>query len=149
MEERGRASKIERMNQRLYAISSFLAIAVLGLGIAVFSNYRMLEKMEDYIAGKGIDQINAEENTREVVAIPKVEHNKEITTEKAIDKVKNVVENLPKYYTVQSGDTLSSISFKMYNSVGYVAELMEANGLNETDQIHEGDKIMIPTIKQE
>lgn len=148
MEERGKASKLERMNQRLYALCSFLAIAVLGLGIAVFSNYQMLGKMENYLAEKGVDQINAEAETKEVVAIPKTEHKKEITTERAIYKVKNAVENLPKYYTVQNGDTLSSISFKMYNSVGYVAELMEANGLDEADQIHEGDKIMIPTIKQ-
>ena len=43
---------------------------------------------------------------------------------------------------------MSSISFKMYNSVGYVAELMEANGLGEADDIHEGDQIMIPTVKK-
>ena len=55
--------------------------------------------------------------------------------------------NLPKYYTVQNGDTLSSISFKMYNSVGYVAELMEANELGEADDIREGDQIVIPPIK--
>ena len=72
---------------------------------------------------------------------------KEITTEVSLGRVKNAVENLPKYYTVQNGDTLSSISFKMYNSVGYVEKLMEANGLNEDDQIHEGDKIVIPTIR--
>lgn len=147
MEERGKASRIERMNQRLYAICSCLAIAVLGLGIAVFSNYQMLGKMESYLTEKGLDQISAEAETKEVVAIASTEQRKEISTEKNINKVKNAVENLPKYYTVQNGDTLSSISFKMYNSVGYVAELMEANGISEADQIHEGDKIVIPTIK--
>lgn len=147
MEERGKASRIERMNQRLYAICSCLAIAVLGLGIAVFSNYQMLGKMESYLTEKGLDQISAEAETKEVVAIASTEQRKEISTEKNINKVKNAIENLPKYYTVQNGDTLSSISFKMYNSVGYVAELMEANGISEADQIHEGDKIVIPTIK--
>lgn len=53
---------------------------------------------------------------------------------------------ITRYYTVQDGDTLSSISFKMYDSVGYVAELMEANGLEEADAIHEGDRILVPSI---
>ena len=147
MEERGRASRIERMSRRLYALCSCLAIAVLGLGIAVFSNYKMLDKMESYIVEKDMEKIVAEEKTEAVVTIAKTEQKKEIPTEHSINKVKNAVENLPKYYTVQNGDTLSSISFKMYNSVGYVSELMEANGLNEADEIHEGDEIMIPTIK--
>ena len=62
--------------------------------------------------------------------------------------MRSAASNLPKYYTVQNGDTLSSISFKMYNSVGYVAELMEANGLGEADDIQEGDQIVIPTIRK-
>jgi len=72
-------------------------------------------------------------------------------TEKAavavnLNKVQSASSNLPQYYVVQNGDTLSSISFKMYNSVGYVAELMEANGFGEADEIHEGDRIMIPSV---
>ena len=50
------------------------------------------------------------------------------------------------HYIVKNGDTLSSISFKMYNSVGYVTELMEANGFGEADEIQEGDCIVIPTV---
>ena len=147
MEERSKTSKLERMNQRLYAVCSFMAVAVLGLGIAVFSNYKMLGKMESYLAERGMDQINVETPASEVSVIAKTVPKKEITTEVSLGRVKNAVENLPKYYTVQNGDTLSSISFKMYNSVGYVEKLMEANGLNEDDQIHEGDKIVIPTIR--
>ena len=147
MEERSKTSKLERMNQKLYAVCSFMAVAVLGLGIAVFSNYKMLGKMESYLAERGMDQINVETPASEVSVIAKTVPKKEITTEVSLGRVKNAVENLPKYYTVQNGDTLSSISFKMYNSVGYVEKLMEANGLNEDDQIHEGDKIVIPTIR--
>lgn len=148
MEERAKTSKIERMNRRLYAVCSMLAIAVLGLGVAVFSNYQMLDKMQTYIVANNIDEINAEAETTAVIAVTKTDQKKEKSTEAAINKVRNATENLPKYYTVQNGDTLSSISFKMYNSVGYVAELMEANGLEDSDQIHEGDRIVIPTIKE-
>ena len=147
MEERAKTSKIERMNRRLYALCSCLAIAVLGLGVAVFSNYQMLDRMQTYITVNDLDGVNAGAETTEVIAVSNNIQKKEKNTESNINKVKNASENLPKYYTVQNGDTLSSISFKMYNSVGYVAELMEANGLEDSDQIHEGDKIVIPTIR--
>ena len=147
MEERAKTSRIERMNRRLYAICSCLAIAVLGLGVAVFSNYQMLDKMQTYIASNNIVEINADAETTAVIAVKNKESQKEKATETDVNKVRNATENLPKYYTVQNGDTLSSISFKMYNSVGYVAELMEANGLEDSDEIHEGDKIVIPTIR--
>ena len=164
MDERSRAAKIERMNHRLYALCSCLVIAVLALGIAVFSNYQMLEKMEAYMEKSGVIDLAVAGDNAEVIAVAKEEPEKEQrsesakedksgqTTEKAkeqaMGRVKNATENLPKYYTVQNGDTLSSISFKMYNSVGYVAELMEANGLMESDEIHVADEIVIPSISE-
>lgn len=156
MEERAKSAKIERMNRRLYGVCSGLTVAVLALGIAVFSNYQMLEKMESKLVENGIIAL---ESNRDLVEKTtggvssgkknpgeegtKTESNKsEINTQ----KVRSAAANLPQYYTVQNGDTLSSISFKMYNSVGYVAELMEANGLGEADEIHEGDQILIPSV---
>lgn len=163
MEERTKAAKLERMNRGLYALCSCLAIAVLALGIAVFSNYQMLDRIETKLAENGGIDVKEESRLTETVAAANMEggkaqssinegskgnEKKEASTEVPVSKVKNAAENLPRYYTVQNGDTLSSISFKMYNSVGYVAELMKANGLMESDEIHEGDKIMIPTIDE-
>lgn len=149
MEERARSVRIERMNRRLQAVCAFLAIAVLALGIAVFSNYQMLEKVELALAENGVEVFAQEQQTETGMKRSETSTGKEkASTEKATTDVKTVAANLPRYYTVQSGDTLSSISFKMYNSVGYVAELMEANGLGEADDIHEGDQIMIPTVKK-
>lgn len=145
MEERSKTAKLERMNRGLYALCSCMVIILLAMGIAVFSNYRMLDKLEMRLEESDI--VRSTEKATEVMASAAVQEKTEKTTQESIDKVKNAVENYPKYYTVQNGDTLSSISFKMYNSVGYVAELMEANGLVESDQIHEGDKIVIPTIQ--
>ena len=94
-----------------------------------------------------------EDNTREEMlqstkmaaasGLDRKQENEEITVDKA-EKTSDQV--LPQYYVVQNGDTLSSISFKMYNSVGYVAELMEANEFSNSDDIHEGDTILIPTV---
>lgn len=158
MEERAKNAKMERMNRRLYAVCSGLIVAVLALGIAVFSNYQMLEKMEYKLVENGIialensidltEKKTENEDSSEKKSLTKAE--KDTEKEKAgIDsnKVRTAAANLPQYYTVQNGDTLSSISFKMYNSVGYVAELMEANELGEADEIHEGDKILIPPIQ--
>lgn len=53
MEERAKSARLERMNQRLVGFCSGLTIAVLALGVAVFSNYQMLEKMEDRLVANG------------------------------------------------------------------------------------------------
>lgn len=153
MEERAKHAKIERMNKVLYGMCSGLSIAVLALGIAVFSNYQMLEKMENKLVASGILMTEREDYGEYEVKVKKtsdinggastVKEKKPTTSD---DKAEVVSTNLPNYYIVQNGDTLSSISFKMYNSVGYVAELMEANGFGEADEIQEGDCIVIPTV---
>lgn len=166
MEERARNAKMERMNRRLYVLCSGLTVAVLALGVAVFSNYQMLDMMETrlvetgifaYDEGKGENQIdvnysgdnlvdNAKTDKGQSDAIESDKESSEKTETASSAQVRPVAGNLPQYYVVQNGDTLSSISFKMYNSVGYVAELMEANGFGESDEIHEGDRILIPTV---
>ena len=154
MEDRAKHAKLERMNKMLYGMCSGLTIAVLALGVAVFSNYQMLEKMENKLMASGIYLAEDEDQYKEyeVHVTKQDEENSQVSTveEKEasvnMNKVQVVSAELPKYYTVQNGDTLSSISFKMYNSVGYVAELMEANGFGEADEIHEGDRIVIPTV---
>lgn len=155
MEERARHARMERTNRMLCGMCSGLSIAVLALGIAVFSNYQMLEKMENKLMASGIFLADHKESYGEYevrVKKSKADSEQQASTmeEKAtaasVNKIEAAASDLPKYYVVQNGDTLSSISFKMYNSVGYVAELMEANGFGEADQIHEGDRIVIPTV---
>ena len=152
MEERARHAKIERMNRVLYGMCSGLSIAVLALGVAVFSNYRMLEKMENKLVSSGILMAEREDYGEYEVKVKKADNGsysdniEEMTTTVGSDKVNVSSNNLPNYYIVKNGDTLSSISFKMYNSVGYVTELMEANGFGEADEIREGDCIVIPTV---
>lgn len=159
MEERAKNARMEKMNRRLSGICSVLVVAVLGLGVAVFSNYQMLEKMEDKLIENGM--IMAEGNKTNYLSGKKKTEGKKVDTQEGTEaevesgneesvssgKMRTAAGKFPQYYTVQNGDTLSSISFKMYNSVGYVAELMEANGLGEADDIHEGDRILIPTVQ--
>ncbi|MCM1181141.1 MAG: LysM peptidoglycan-binding domain-containing protein [Clostridium sp.] len=154
MEERKKNARIERMNKRLSGACTVLAISVLALGIGVFSNYQMLGKLMNQLEVRGVLVAGDEEKPavteqpdgESLLAEAQTESTeKEIS--KDMSKTTAAAVNLPQYYTVQNGDTLSSISFKMYNSVGYVAELMEANELGEADDIREGDRIVIPTVK--
>lgn len=151
MEERAKSARIERMNKRLSGVCSLLAIVMLAMGIAVFSNYQMLGKLQKQLEDYGVLAMHTEEEgmqnetgSRGNSIQPESEMEQDTLN---VVRVAATNANLPKYYTVQNGDTLSSISFKMYNSVGYVAELMEANELGEADDIREGDQIVIPTIK--
>lgn len=66
------------------------------------------------------------------------------TQEPEISVVMN--DQTPVYYTVQEGDTISSISMKMYQSSKYVEEIVSANALENEDSIYIGQKILIPTL---
>lgn len=76
-----------------------------------------------------------------------------ITTEQAASQ-DNTQENtqetmaagILQYYTIEEGDTLMSISIKMYKSPEYVDALMNANGIKEGDTIYPGEKIAIPSV---
>ncbi len=150
MEERAHNARMERMNRRLYVLCSGLTVAVLALGVAVFSNYQMLDLLQTRLLATGIFAHEELIEVGDKLAENEEGHSREKDTEQVskseASQVRAAAANLPQYYTVQNGDTLSSISFKMYNSVGYVAELMEANGFGEADEIHEGDQIIIPTV---
>ena len=151
MGEKRRYGKTERMGRFAYGMLSGLTVAVLALGIGVFSNYKMLEKLEMKLIASGLSVDEESYGDYEVKVhkgnktIARTEDEKKETAMSSVKKEKGTID-LPNYYVVQSGDTLSSISFKMYNSVGYVGELMEANGFGEADEIREGDRIVIPTV---
>lgn len=49
-----------------------------------------------------------------------------------------------KYYTVQPGDSLASISFKLYNTFSYMDEIKELNGIQDEDKILAGQKLIVP-----
>ena len=52
------------------------------------------------------------------------------------------------YYIVKEGDTMLSISKKMYQSEKYVKKILEANEMSEKDKIFPGQKIKIPSLDQ-
>src|SRR5690348_4986075 len=58
-------------------------------------------------------------------------------------------ERAPKFptsYVVKEGDSLATISQKMYGSDKYVQNLMNANSLYTSDHLEVGSKLIIPAI---
>lgn len=49
-----------------------------------------------------------------------------------------------KYYTVQAGDSLAGIAFKLYNSANYVKTIKELNGIEDENKIIIGQKLIVP-----
>jgi LysM repeat protein len=49
-----------------------------------------------------------------------------------------------KYYTVQSGDTLADISYKLYKTYTKVKTIMKLNNIKDQDLIFAGQKIIVP-----
>jgi len=56
---------------------------------------------------------------------------------------KDAVEEV-KYYTVQAGDSLAGISYKLYNSANYIAIIKELNNIDDEDMIYIGQKLIVP-----
>lgn len=49
-----------------------------------------------------------------------------------------------KYYTVQSGDTLADISYKLYKTYSKVKTIMKLNNITNQDLIYAGQKLIVP-----
>lgn len=81
------------------------------------------------------------ENTTEDIA------NQEASENSEEPEISVVMKNeTPVYYTVKAGDTLTSISLSVYNTTKYVDKIIEANNLEDGDDIYIGQKIIIPTL---
>ena len=48
------------------------------------------------------------------------------------------------YYTVQDGETLYGICFKLYQSVNHLDEICQLNGLTDQNHIMSGQKLVVP-----
>ena len=60
-----------------------------------------------------------------------------------------VVETMAQnYYHVEEGDTLLSISLKIYQSGDYVKDIKEANHLEDENYIKIGQKLVLPAVQQ-
>jgi Uncharacterized protein containing LysM domain len=61
-------------------------------------------------------------------------------------KTQNGSKKVPvkKYYVVKKGDTLASISYKVYKSTARISAIQKANNIQNQDKIYAGEKLLLP-----
>lgn len=52
--------------------------------------------------------------------------------------------SITRYYEVEQGDTLYTISQKIYGDISRVEEICEVNQISDPDKIHSGQRIILP-----
>ena len=60
------------------------------------------------------------------------------------EPVQEVIKQEVKYYTVEMGDTLAGISYKLYNSANYIKKIMKLNNIEDENVIIAGQKLIVP-----
>jgi LysM repeat protein len=60
------------------------------------------------------------------------------------DKTAEVVKDKVKYYTVENGDTLAGISYKLYKTYTKVDKIMKLNNIKNQDVILVGQRLIVP-----
>lgn len=60
------------------------------------------------------------------------------------DKAADAAAKKPEYYTVKSGDTLTSISQNLYGTTDKIPEIVSLNQMENSDDIHVGQKLRLP-----
>ncbi|NLK27812.1 MAG: LysM peptidoglycan-binding domain-containing protein [Clostridiales bacterium] len=75
---------------------------------------------------------------------PNQKEEKENESSKAGEESQEVIQEEVKYYTVQLGDTLAGISYKLYNSANYITKIMELNNIQDENVIYAGQRLIVP-----
>ena len=92
---------------------------------------------------------NSMENGNIAVMEGETENNLTESNETVLEtNSEEVIETMSQnYYYVQEGDTLLSISLKMYQSEAYVKDIKEANQLEDENYIKIGQKLILPSVQ--
>lgn len=153
-----------------YVFSTFLVLIVLVIGITMINNYDKMKGMqgsldklnEDVLEdeevvetigtivqasdledeGNGVEESeNAESDVSEQEEPVKEDEESEDGLEKTETDLGIVKEDI---YIVQKGDTLASISKKIYGDVSQVEAICKTNGLEDGNLIYIGQKLLLP-----
>ena len=150
---RGKIEYQERKqnSQFMYAMSVFLVVIVLAIGISTMNNFDKMEAMQQSVEAlsqmMGQPQVMAEEEKdSETVVNEKVEEKdveKEVTG--TVPEVSTIQEQLKEeFYVVKKGDTLDSISMARYGTTSQVDAICRMNGLDDGNLIFIGQKLLLP-----
>ena len=143
----------------MYAMSIFLVVVVLAIGISTMNNFDRMEAMQQSVEALS-QAVNAPaeqqqteqenepaDNSEEDVLDKLVEsEDKEEKFSGTMPETSTIQEQLNEdnYYVVEKGDTLDSISLKRYGTTGKVEEICQMNGLADGNLIFIGQKLLLP-----
>ncbi|MGN1267065.1 MAG: LysM peptidoglycan-binding domain-containing protein [Dorea sp.] len=144
--------KEQRQSSRFsYAMSVFLVVVVLAIGISTMNNFDKMEAVQDSLESlsQAVGQSKSEVAEIEEPVSGQALTEKEETVQASsgtVPEVSTIQEQLSEedYYMVQKGDTLDSISRKLYGSTSYVEAICKMNGLEDGNLIFIGQKLLLP-----
>ena len=150
--------KEQRQSSRLvYVTSALLVVVVLAIGISTVNNFTKMEAVQSSLESLSQSAGKTESQTETVNEGEggAVEANGTIGDEEADEKeasggtvpeTSTVQEQLSDddYYVVRKGDTLDSISVKLYGDTSHVEALCKMNGLSDGNLIYIGQKLLLP-----
>lgn len=146
-----------------YATSVLLVVMVLAIGISAMNNYDKINSVQDSIEtlSESVRQVerNNVQNEDEKETELLIEETENLVTEdgeadvqvqetvKEMEpEVSTVQEDLSQeeYYVVEKGDTLDSISQKIYGTTSETDAICRMNGLTDGNLIFIGQKLLLP-----
>ena len=150
--------KEQRQSSRLvYVTSALLVVVVLAIGISTVNNFTKMEAVQSSLESLSQSASKTESQTGTVNEGEDgaLEANGIIGDGEAKDKeasggtvpeTSTVQEQLSDedYYVVRKGDTLDSISVKVYGDASHVEALCKMNGLSDGNLIYIGQTLLLP-----
>lgn len=170
-------NKIEKNEQKshsrlVYAMSTFLVLIVLVIGVTMINNYDRMQNVQDSLGEISKDDPKEEgDETVETLGQVAQQEQPDVTdpqvepevTEPQEDPSNEVAESetpeipdssndsekvsgvqVEEIYIVEKGDTLASISKEVYGDITYIDEICELNGLEDGNLIMIGQKLLLP-----
>ena len=94
-------------------------------------------------AAEEAPETESAESTGEVIETESAEASEEVT-EQNTETNEEAAKDLAQYYQIEKGDTLYTISQKVYGNTDKVKEICELNQIKNPDNIKYGQKILLP-----
>ena len=152
--------KEQRQNSRFaYVTSILLVVVVLAIGVSTMNNYDKMEAVQSSLEALsqsvGVGEADQEQLAEEAIANEQsvqTSDNKEesqstdAASSGTVPETSTIQEQLSEedYYVVKKGDTLDSISEKIYGNALHVEAICKMNGLSDGNLIYIGQKLLLP-----
>lgn len=145
-----------------YATSVLLVVVVLAIGISTVNNFDKMEAVQTSLESLSQSVNKPESKTGTVNENEGEDSDKNTTAGEAkaedadaedkevsggtVPETSTIQEQLgdEDYYVVQKGDTLDSISVKLYGNTSHVEAICKMNGLSDGNLIFIGQKLLLP-----